>query len=117
VTFTFICFRSFTRQWLDAGLDDEDLRHFENALAARPKAGDVIPGAGGLRKIRVALPGKGKRGSARAAYVLFLAYDHIVLITLYLKNDKADLTSEEKKAIRQRIAETEAYVRKQAKGD
>jgi len=47
---------------------DEDLAELQNTLMENPDAGDVIPGGAGLRKLRVALPGRGKRGGARVIY-------------------------------------------------
>ena len=54
-----------TRQVLEL-LTDEEYADFQSELAANPLAGDVIEGTGGLRKVRVAAKGRGKRGGARA---------------------------------------------------
>jgi hypothetical protein len=54
----------FTRQVLEL-LTDEEYADLQSELAANPLAGDVIEGTGGLRKVRVAAKGKGKRGGAR----------------------------------------------------
>jgi hypothetical protein len=51
----------FTRQ-INALVDDDDYADFQRELANDPEAGDVIPGTGGLRKIRMAAKGRGKRG-------------------------------------------------------
>ena len=53
-------------------LDDEELGALMDSLAARPDAGKVIPGSGGLRKLRVAAKGHGKRGGARVIYFWWL---------------------------------------------
>ena len=47
----------FDRQWEKIGLDDDDLRQLQEALLRNPKAGDVIRGTKGLRKIRIAFDG------------------------------------------------------------
>lgn len=49
-------------------LDDESLRTLQNLLLEKPERGPVIAGTGGLRKLRLALPGRGKRGGARVIY-------------------------------------------------
>jgi len=73
-------------------------------LIDRPDAGDVIPGAGGARKLRWAAKGRGKRGGARIIYVYVVIAARVYLIRCYSKNAKADLTAEEKKEVRQLVA-------------
>jgi len=70
-------------------------------LADHPDAGDVIPGAGGVRKLRWAAKGKGKRGGARIIYVYVVIAARVFLIRCYAKNVKSDLTTNEKKQLRQ----------------
>lgn len=70
-------------------------------LAGRPGAGDVIPGAGGARKLRWAARGKGKRGGARIIYVYVVISARIYLLRCYVKNVRTDLTPQEKKELRQ----------------
>jgi len=70
-------------------------------LIDHPDAGDVIPGAGGARKLRWAAKGKGKRGDARIIYVYVVIAARIYLIGCYAKNAKTDLTPDEKKEPRQ----------------
>lgn len=70
-------------------------------LADHPDAGDVIPGAGGARKLRWAAKGKGKRGGARIIYVYVVIAARVFLIRCYAKNLKSDLTADEKKQLRQ----------------
>ena len=75
------------------------------ALAAylidHPDAGDVIPASGGVRKLRWAAKGKGKRGGARIIYLYAVVAARIYLIRCYAKNVKTDLTADEKKQLRQ----------------
>ncbi|MFC4527500.1 hypothetical protein [Dyella halodurans] len=66
----------FTRQ-ISALVDDEDYAEFQRDLANDPEAGDVIPGTGGLRKIRMAAKGHGKRGGARVIYYYFASESQI----------------------------------------
>lgn len=69
-------------------------------LADYPEAGDVIPGAGGARKLRWAAKGKGKRGGARIIYLYLVIAARIYLLRCYAKNVKTDLTDAEKKEVR-----------------
>ena len=61
----------------------------------------MIPGAGGVRKLRWAAKGKGKRGGARIIYVYVVIAARVFLIRCYAKNVKSDLTADEKKQLRQ----------------
>ena len=92
----------FTRQ-MTALVDDDDYADFQRELAKDPEAGDVIPGTGGLRKIRMAAKGHGKRGGARVIYYYFTRDAHIALLLAYAKNEAVDLTASQKKALKQVI--------------
>jgi hypothetical protein len=70
-------------------------------LIDHPDAGDVIPGAGGARKLRWAAKGKGKRGGARIIYLYIVVAACVYLLRCYAKNVKTDLTVEERKGLRQ----------------
>ena len=65
-------------------------------LIDHPDAGDVIPGAGGARKLRWAAKGKGKRGGARIIYLCVMIATRIYLLRCYAKNAKTNLTADEK---------------------
>ena len=71
-------------------------------LAIDPEAGDVIPGTGGFRKVRWgdARRGQGRRGGSRVIYYLFLQESLIWLVTLYGKDEAADLTPDEKRLLK-----------------
>ncbi len=75
-----------------------DMARLEAEIAANPQAGDVIPGLSGLRKIRFALGGKGKRGGGRAIYVLRVSDELAILVFAYSKSTQEDLTPEQRKA-------------------
>ncbi len=85
-------------------LPDDSYAQLQFALAARPDAGDVILGSGGLRKIRWALPGKGKSGGARAIYYWRVSESQILMLAIYSKGTQANLSDAEKKLLR-RIVE------------
>ena len=68
-------------------------------LAEHPLEGDLIPGTGGVRKLRFAASGKGKRGGARVIYYYLDAHMPLYALLIYPKNVKADLTPADKKAV------------------
>lgn len=70
----------------------------------------MIPRSGGLRKIRLVVPGKGKRGGARAIYAVFLNDTLIVFAEGYMKNQQADLTKDELNAAMKAVGEVRAAV-------
>jgi hypothetical protein len=81
-------------------------------VAANPDLGDLMPGTGGFRKLRWAdaRQGKGRRGGLRIIYYHFPSDHRIWLMTLYDKNEAADLTATEKKSLKSAI-EAELKVR------
>jgi hypothetical protein len=96
---------AFTR-YLSEYLDDETYRTLQQELARKPEAGDLMPGTGGFRKVRWAdvRRGKGRRGGLRVIYYYFAAEHQIWLMTLYGKDEAANLTAKEKKALKGAIA-------------
>ncbi len=82
---------TFTRQITTLFTDDE-YREFQSWLTANPGLGVRIKGSGGIRKIRVALGGHGKRGGARVIYYWAIRKDLILLLYCYPKNVTADMT-------------------------
>lgn len=99
---TFVETVVFTRRITALGLE-ESLLQLQNELLANPEAGDVEPGTGGLRKIRMADPGrgKGKRGGARVHYLWLQHKSRIYLIFVYGKNETATLNEQQKRQLRQ----------------
>lgn len=95
---TFIEVPMFTKKRKELGLTDENLRDLENVLLENPKAVDTIQGTGGLRKIRIPLENTGKRGGGRVLYVDIELKETIYFVNVYTKNEKDDLTEDEKKA-------------------
>ena len=67
-------------------LSDDEYARLQQALMVDPQIGDVIPGSGGVRKMRWRVAGRGKRGGIRVIYFLRLMQGQIWLLTLYAKN-------------------------------
>lgn len=70
-----------------------------DTVARNPEAGDIIPGTGGVRKLRVAREGQGKSGSYRVIYYYYNKDSPVLLFSVYGKNEKANLTAAEKNAL------------------
>jgi hypothetical protein len=68
-------------------------------IAANPESGDLIPETGGIRKLRWALEGRGKRGGARVIYFFHNESLPVFLLAAYGKNEKANLSKVERNAM------------------
>ncbi|MDP2867441.1 MAG: hypothetical protein Q8O08_01345 [Methyloversatilis sp.] len=97
----FIELPAFTRHRA-AYLDDAHFRALQNELLANPEKGEVIEGAGGLRKFRRPDPkrGKGKRGGLRVIYFWWESGRQFWLFTLYGKDEMDDLSAKERELLR-----------------
>ncbi len=72
-------------------------------LARRPKAGRIIQGTGGLRKVRIARPGKGKSGGPRVIYYYHNEDTPILLLLIYAKADQENMTDEQKAQLKKHV--------------
>ncbi|MFN8492610.1 MAG: type II toxin-antitoxin system RelE/ParE family toxin [Caldilineaceae bacterium] len=90
----------FTKQ-VQKLLTDEEYQALQVELIKRPDAGVVIPGSGGLRKVRWSMPGRGKRGGVRVIYYWAVKQDHLLMLLMYPKNVQDDLTPAQLKMLRQ----------------
>ncbi len=81
----------------DALLTRDERAELIATLAGNPMAGDLIPGTGGVRKLRFGAGGRGKRGGFRVIYYVLSEALPIVAIILYGKNERSDLTPEERR--------------------
>lgn len=86
-------------------LDDESYRRLQIALMLRPEQGPVIPGAAGLRKVRWARPGSGKRGGVRIIYYWAPAAAAFYMLYCYAKNEQDDLTPTQTKLLGRLVRE------------
>ncbi|HEY3721185.1 MAG TPA: type II toxin-antitoxin system RelE/ParE family toxin [Roseiarcus sp.] len=73
-------------------------------VAYNPTAGDLMVGTGGLRKLRWAMAGRGKSGGARIIYYYHNVDVPLFLLTVYAKNDRADIRQAERNAYRDLVA-------------
>ncbi len=90
------------------GLLDEAARHhMEVRLMHDPQAGAVIAGTGGVRKLRVALPGRGRSGGARVIYYYRSSAARIYLLYMYSKNEAAGLSAHGKATMRRLVRQLE----------
>jgi len=86
-------------------LDDEQYRSLQVALLLRPELGPVIPRGGGLRKVRWALKGSGKRGGIRLIYFWDEPSETFYLLYAYRKNKQEDLTAQQLKVLARLVRE------------
>jgi hypothetical protein len=96
----------FTRQIVEL-MGDSEYASLQTALVLQPEMGDLIPGTGGLRKVRWSerSRGRGKRGGVRIIYYWFQRDEIIYLLLGYSKTERDDLTPEQKRALKKLITE------------
>ena len=82
---------------------DDEFAIFQKELLKNPTAGTVIPGCAGLRKVRMRIPGRGKRGGARVIYLYLEEQATIVFFYLYTKAAAEDLSAEQKKRLQKAV--------------
>ena len=99
---TFVETKLFTQLVLDY-LSDDEYAAMQQFFVANPEAGDVIPGSGGIRKLRWGVAGRGKRGGLRVIYFLRLRKDEVWMLTLYAKNVADNIPAKVLKKIREEI--------------
>jgi hypothetical protein len=84
-------------------MDDDELFALMDWMAVHPDGGKVIPGSGGLRKVRWAAKGHGKRGGVRVIYFWWMADDRILLLDVYAKGKQEDLTAGEIEKLKRKV--------------
>lgn len=80
-------------------IPESDRMRLVEFIGANPEAGGLIPETGGVRKVRWALPGGGKRGGARVIYFFYNEGLPVFLLAMYGKNEKANLSKAERNAM------------------
>ncbi|HEV7643648.1 MAG TPA: hypothetical protein VGO50_06835 [Pyrinomonadaceae bacterium] len=102
--FTFTETQRFTRKALKL-IGDEGIGEIQSYLCRYPNDGNVIPGTSGIRKLRWAALGLGKRGGARLIYYFAVSKERILLLDIYAKNEKNDLSRDELKELDDAVSE------------
>jgi mRNA-degrading endonuclease RelE of RelBE toxin-antitoxin system len=100
--FTFVETRLFSRLIHDY-LSEEEYSNLQGHLAAWPESGDVVPGTGGVRKIRWVAKGRGKRGGVRVVYLARVAKEVIWLLTIYAKNEAESIPANVLRKMREEL--------------
>jgi hypothetical protein len=88
-------------------LSESEYAALQGALVVSPEAGDLIPGTGGLRKIRwqQSRRGKGKRGGVRVIYYWYASGSVIYMLLAYSKDERDELSAAEKRILKRLVAE------------
>jgi mRNA-degrading endonuclease RelE of RelBE toxin-antitoxin system len=100
--FSFVETRLFTKLVVEY-LTDEEYADLQDSLMREPDAGPVIPGSGGVRKIRWAAPGRGKRGGYRVIYYVKRTHGVIWMLTMYPKNVAENIPAHVLRQIRKEV--------------
>jgi len=109
---------SFLADCRNSGLTDDEISDIVVTISSHPMSGDVIPGTGGARKLRIAGRGKGKSGGYRTISYFAGADFPVLLLALINKGERADLSQAERNELRKELAgyasDYRASVRKRA---
>ncbi|MCL2698738.1 MAG: type II toxin-antitoxin system RelE/ParE family toxin [Defluviitaleaceae bacterium] len=103
----FIHTKVFDRLWGSLGCNDDDLSELQKAICDDPQGSPVIRGTGGVHKIRISLEGRGKSGGARVIYGDFPEHGVVYLFAAYPKNEKEDITEDERKFFKKAMSQTD----------
>lgn len=95
--------------------DEDERQELTTFLAYNPEAGDIVAGTGGVRKVRWALPGRGKSGGARVIYYYHDERIPLFLITAYAKNEQTNLSLAERNGYKQLANELAAVLKERRK--
>lgn len=90
-------------------LNEDERKAVIDFLSQNPDSGDRIKDTGGVRKVRIAASGHGKRGGARVVFYYLDDSLPLFALAIYAKNVKTDLTSDEKKTVKKIVTELKKY--------
>jgi hypothetical protein len=92
----------FTRRLTDL-LPDDEYAELQQTLVGDPNAGALIPGSGGLRKVRWATQGRGKRGGLRIIYYYLVGRDQFYMLLIYGKSEQDNLSPEQLRTLKRAV--------------
>jgi hypothetical protein len=92
---------AFLRRAKECGVSEDERADIVTCIAADPQDGDLIPGTGGARKIRLARPGQGKRGGYRVVTFYGGGDIPVFLLSMFAKNEKSDMSQAEKNELKE----------------
>ena len=100
--FSFVETKLFTRL-VHEYLSDDEYSALQRAIIVDPEVGAIIPGSGGVRKMRWSVAGRGKRGGLRVIYFLRTRHGQVWMLTLYAKNVKENIAAHVLKQIKDEL--------------
>lgn len=106
--------KTFTED-IDAMLSTAEREAVVTRIASDPDGGDLIPGAGGLRKRRIALPGRGKSGGARVITLYLGERFPVYAVFVYAKNERANLSPKQTRILMRLVSDIRTQANKRAK--
>ena len=110
---TFIETEIFQKRWKEIGLNENDLLYLQLVLLDNPKKGNMIQRTGGIRKLRFIIDNnKGKSGGARVCYLDFAEYEVTYLITAFSKDEKENLSDNERNILKKLANELKKEAKK-----
>jgi hypothetical protein len=99
-------------EYLDATFSPAERDAVIVSIAQYPEGGDLIPGTGGLRKRRIPLPGRGKRGGARVITLYLGEAFPVYAVFAFAKNEREDLSPEQKRVLMRLVTDLKARARR-----
>jgi mRNA-degrading endonuclease RelE of RelBE toxin-antitoxin system len=100
--FSFIETKLFSRL-RESYLADDEYTNVQAALIENPEVGDIVPGSGGVRKLRWSQPGRGKRGGIRIIYYVKVREGIIYMLTVYARNEEGNIPAHILRKIKEEV--------------